>query len=261
MSTGIGAARVHALTHTGAVRQGNEDIVVVGDWIAANDLHRAKSFTFDLAGPNAAPLFVAVADGMGGHLDGALAARAAARYLADRAATIVDPAAARAVVMEANHALYGMMARGEGAPGMGTTLVALVVDGARAVVVNVGDSRAYRWRAGQLVQLSTDDTPGAKLADGRTAEITTPILTQSLGGQTSFEPVEVHVEEEAASPDVCYLLCSDGLSDLVGRDTIAARLAGEEGNDAGVVEALFQDAMDAGGKDNVSIALVRLAAS
>lgn len=246
---------VQALTHRGGVRAHNEDTIAVGDWIAANDLEQAKSFTFRGDGAVA----VIVADGMGGHAAGDVASRAATALLVDRAPELTTAQDAEAALRAVNRELYAMMASGRGAPGMGTTVAGLVVHGAGVVSFNVGDSRVYRFDGAALTQLSTDDTPGPKLEDGRTAATTTPLITQSLGGQTAFTEIAPHAEAEPRRPGACYLLCSDGLSDLLGPQAIAARL--QDGDDAAAVRALFTDAMDRGGKDNISIALVRIAAA
>jgi serine/threonine protein phosphatase PrpC len=243
-------ADVAALTHTGAVRPANEDALAVGDWLAGADLDRPKQHTL------AAPSAVVVADGMGGHAGGQLASREAARYLARRVSGAGTPEAVATALRDANGHLYDLVERGEGAPGMGTTACVLALRPDGVVLGNVGDSRIYRWRAGELTQLSVDDTPGPKLADGRTAARTTPVLTQSLGGQPEPVPVDAHAEADAPQAGDAYLLVTDGLTDLVGRDAIAARLRDQPGDAA--VTALLDDALKEGGRDNVTIALVQL---
>lgn len=243
---------VHALTHPGALRPENEDTIAVGGWIAANALDKPKRF--DWLADN--PLLAVVADGMGGHAGGALASRTAVQHLQSRAEEIGSAEAARRALVSANAALYDMMSGGDAPGGMGTTVALLALTPALAVAANVGDSKIYRFDRADLVQLSTDDTPGPKLPNGRTAQITTPMMTQSLGGQKQFTGIEPHAGEEAPAPGSQYLLCSDGLSDLVGPDAIQARLAAQDGGAA--VEALFRDAMAAGGRDNISIVLLRL---
>lgn len=241
---------VHALTHRGALRPANEDTIAVGDWICANELTRPKAFSFGLTDP----VVAAVADGMGGHAAGEVASYTAARHVVEHAPAVATARQAERLLRDANDAIYNAMAAGEGAPGMGTTLVGLVARLDGVIVFNVGDSRAYRHDAESgLVQLSTDDTPGPKLEDGRTAAMTTPMVTQSLGGQTAFEAVTPHAEAEPLAAGRSYLLCSDGLTDLLDPDGIAARL--DSGDPASAVEGLFQDAMAAGGKDNISIVL------
>jgi PPM family protein phosphatase len=120
-------------------------------------------------------------------------------------------------------------------------------------VFNVGDSRVYRIGPSGLTQLSTDDTPGPKLADGRTAAYTTALLTQSLGGWHDADGITPHVLREPVEGR--YLICSDGLTDLLAPEAIAAHIGND---DAASVTALFEAAMAAGGHDNVSIVLARL---
>lgn len=243
---------VYALTHHGAVRPHNEDTVAVDGWLSGNDLTKPKAFDFEPT----RPVVAIVADGMGGHAAGDVASRAAATFLARRAGELTSAEEAARLLKDCNGVLYDMMVRGEGAPGMGTTAVGLVVKDGRVITFNLGDSRAYRFDEERLEQLSTDDTPGPKLDDGRTAAMTTPMITQSLGGQSSFTEVAPHAETETAGAGTRYLLCSDGLSDLIGPDMIAARL--RQHDDGEAVRILFEDAMELGGKDNISIVLVRV---
>jgi protein phosphatase len=139
--------------------------------------------------------------------------------------------------------------------GMGTTVAGLHVAPSGLAVFNVGDSRVYRIKPAGLVQLSTDDTPGPKLADGRTAAHTTALLTQSLGGWHEPDGIAPHVLAEPVERGGRYLICSDGLSDLLDPEAIAAHIGDD---DAVSISALFDAAMAAGGGDNVSIVLVRV---
>jgi serine/threonine protein phosphatase PrpC len=140
--------------------------------------------------------------------------------------------------------------------GMGTTVAGVSVRPSGLIVFNVGDSRVYRVEDGDLVQLSTDDTPGPKLADGRTAMVTTSQITQCLGGYDEMGIVP-HVLAEPMAEARRYLICSDGLSDLLAREAIEARL---QADDRATVKALFDAAMDLGGRDNISIILLDLSA-
>ena len=145
-----------------------------------------------------------------------------------------------------------------GRHGLGTTVAGRALGGGKVVVFNVGDSRVYRIRAGGLEQLSTDDTPGPKLDDGRTAAVTTPLVTQALGGSAGYEEIVPHVLEEPLEAGARYLACTDGLTDLVAADEIL-RLIGEDDTEAAT--ALFRAAMDRGGRDNISLVLVRVLAA
>ena len=105
---------------------------------------------------------------------------------------------------------------------MGTTVAGVVVTPSRVIAFNVGDSRVYRIEDGALVQLSTDDTPGPKLPDGRTAVYTSSIISQVLGGYGPSGPESgsSHVLSEPLKDGARYLICSDGLTDLLDQAAI-----------------------------------------
>lgn len=240
--------RVTAFTHEGAVRPGNEDAIAVGGWVRSEPMDRPELLTLDEV-----PALVLVCDGMGGHAAGEVASRAVAEHLVARRHQLTRSDAIIRLVEDANAGLFQLMDERPLSHGMGTTLAGLVLDDGRAIVFNVGDSRVLGLRDGRLEQLSCDDTPGAKLADGRTAALTSSIITQVLGGHAQ-QPLDVHLLAEARDARDGWLLASDGLTDLVSLAEIEA-LLGED--DDAAVRALFDAAMDAGGDDNVSILLVR----
>jgi serine/threonine protein phosphatase PrpC len=241
--------RATAFTHQGAVRPANEDTIAVGDRVMSAPMAAPESFELEIA----RPVVCLVADGMGGHTAGDVASRAVAEYLVQRAARAVDEAALAQLLAEANGELFELMRDRPALGGMGTTVAGVVVNPSGSLVFNVGDSRVYRIEAGRLEQLSTDDTPGPKLADGRTAAITSHLITQTLGGAYEAIAIEPHLLEPPASARERYLICSDGLSDLVPRDALEADL-GEHDRDS--VQALFAAAMAAGGRDNISIVML-----
>jgi serine/threonine protein phosphatase PrpC len=247
-----GSIQVHVLTHKGAKRPANEDALAVDDWIAANDLHRPKRFDLDTARPHG----VLLADGMGGQPGGEVASGEAVAFCAARAHAIVDRDDAARLLDDVNAHIYAEMTSGAGARGMGTTLAGAVLRPEGVLLFNVGDSKIYRWRAAEgLIQVSYDDTPGPRLADGRTAAETSPMLTQALGGNLHESPVTPHVEALPLHAGERFLLCSDGLSDLVAPERLSEILDRSE-DDAAAVTAMFEDAMAQGGRDNVSIALI-----
>ena len=245
---------VTAFTHVGAVRAGNEDTIAVGDWITSRSMPVPVTTTHDIVGP----LICLVADGMGGHAAGDVASRAVAERLSRRAGEVRDEGAIAALLHEANHELFGLMSESPVWYGMGTTVAGVVVRPSRVIVFNVGDSRVYRIEDGALVQLSTDDTPGPKLPDGRTAVYTSSIISQVLGGYGSERPgerIEPHVLSEPLKDGARYLICSDGLTDLLDQAAIEQVLDEDERASA---QALFAAAMAQGGDDNISLILVRI---
>jgi PPM family protein phosphatase len=245
---------VTAFTHQGAVRANNEDTIAVADWITSEPM----TAPVVLERAVETPLICLVADGMGGHAAGEVASRTVAEHLSARAAEAVDEAALVTLLRDADAELFALMEQRPVRRGMGTTVAGVAVGPTGAMVFNVGDSRVYRIADGRLVQLSTDDTPGPKLPDGRTAVYTSSIISQVLGGYAPDEfrePIDPHVLGEPLADGARYLICSDGLTDLVDRATIETTL---DHDDEASARALFDAAMARGGDDNVSLILLRV---
>jgi serine/threonine protein phosphatase PrpC len=243
------ALEATAFTHVGAVRARNEDTVAVDDWVMSQSMDRPLTQQRIVA----APMVCLVADGLGGHAGGEVASRFVAEHLTEHAGEATDAASLTELLRAVDQALFAAMRQRPGLQGMGSTVAGLHVTLAGLTVFNVGDSRVYRVEPGGLRQLSTDDTPGPKLADGRTAAHTTAIVTQSLGGWQEPDGITPHVLAEPTPGR--WLICSDGLSDRLDHEAIAAHIGDD---DAASVRALFEAAMAAGGDDNISILLVRL---
>jgi serine/threonine protein phosphatase PrpC len=231
-------ATVTAFTHRGHVRARNEDSVVIGDWVSAPDMEAPRAFRHDLS----TPLLCAVCDGMGGHRAGAVASRHVARRLADERERIVGARAAAETLATIDAELYNLMAADANLLGMGTTVVGLVL-AARLIWFNVGDSRLYRQRGARIEQISIDDVPPGPRSG---------MITQSLGGALRPPAIAPHVGEEALAVPARFVLCSDGLTDMLDDADIAdcLKLA-----DADAAIQLFDLAMRAGGADNISIVL------
>jgi serine/threonine protein phosphatase PrpC len=240
-----------AFTHEGAQRADNEDSIAVGAWV------RSAPMPAPLVLERAIErlLIAVVADGMGGHAAGEVASRMAVERLARDAARAADEAGLAELLREVNVELFAAMREQPECRGMGTTVAGVAIGPERTIAFNVGDSRVYRIADGRLEQLSTDDTPGPKLADGRTAAMTSNLITQTLGGDYEETEIVPHLLCLPPAARERYLLCSDGLSDLVSREEIEAELTAD---DQSSVEALFEAAMDRGGRDNVSIILLEL---
>jgi serine/threonine protein phosphatase PrpC len=235
-------ARIAAFTHRGRVRARNEDTIVVGDWVSEPDMAQPRQFRHALP----APLVCAVADGLGGHRGGEVASREAARRLAGPDRRLTDAASVVAALHEIDAALYRAMQADANLRGMGTTVVGLAL-APRLTWFNVGDSRLYRAGSGSggLAQLSIDDVPPGPRSG---------LITQTLGGVwPPQEPIAPHVGEEVFAAPARYLLCSDGLTDMLDDAAIADCLTLP---DADAVAQLFERAMRAGGMDNISIVLM-----
>jgi serine/threonine protein phosphatase PrpC len=132
---------------------------------------------------------------------------------------------------------------------MGTTVAGLLLTANRAVWFNVGDSRVYGQRAKRFELLSIDDVPPGPRSG---------VITQTLGGFCTFVPIEPHMGTEELVLPSRWLVCSDGLTDMVDDRDIERALAA---SDEEAVCTLFDLAMRAGGADNVSIIVVRASTS
>ncbi len=240
-----------AFTHQGAVRATNEDTIALGAWVMNAPMAAPAGFALEVA----EPVICLVADGMGGHAAGEVASRVVAERLAEQASRADGEAALAKLLAEVNDLLFELMRARPALRGMGTTVAGLAIGPAGSLVFNVGDSRVYRIGASRLEQLSTDDTPGPKLADGRTAARTSHLITQTLGGAYQAIAIEPHLLALPPAARERYLICSDGLSDLVSRAALEACLGADDSTSSA---ALFEAAMAAGGLDNVSIVMLDL---
>lgn len=203
-----------------------------------------------------------VCDGMGGHAAGQIASELTCKTFLDvyfhHPATEI-PAALRGGVMAANRFVLDVARTVATRAGMGTTLTGLALVQDRAFVVQVGDSRAYRLRNGELLQLMEDHTwveDAIRQGLSREAAEAHPyrhVLTRAVGTEDDV-PVDVF-EYDVAEGDV-YLLCSDGLLNHVADDVIADHL--RNFNPAEATWKLVGRALMEGGSDNCTVMVVRL---
>jgi PPM family protein phosphatase len=208
-----------------------------------------------------APVFV-VADGMGGAQAGEVASRIAAEAF-DRDLPSGPEDALREVFESANREIHEHAAQDEAHAGMGTTLTAAIVAPERDEVAigHVGDSRAYLLRGSKLERLTQDHSLVEELR--RKGQLTDEqaeehpqrsIITRALGPEAEVEP-DIHTEPARAG-DV-YLLCSDGLTTMLGEERITQILRSATNLDA-AVRALVDEANRAGGRDNITAVAFRL---
>jgi len=199
---------------------------------------------------------LAVADGMGGHAAGEVASAAviAALERLDELDADDPQAALREAVHDANGALRDMVAADNELHGMGTTVTAVLADGAYAWLAHVGDSRAYLLRDGTLVQLTHDHTYVQQLVDeGRisaqdaSSHPQRNYITRAIDGRGDME---IDLERLDLLPGDRLLLCSDGLSGVVSDDTLQEVL--KAGTPQETVDRLVALALRGGGPDNVT---------
>jgi PPM family protein phosphatase len=222
-----------AASETGRVRQNNEDAAYSGRWLFA------------------------VADGLGGHAAGEVASAAVIESLRSYDAEVAPEALLEVLghaVTEANAEVARRAAGDPAARGMGTTLTAMLFSGDRAALAHLGDSRAFRLRDGQFRQITEDHTIGKLVWD---ADFLAPVLARYLDGRPD-RSADLGLRDLRAGDR--YLLCSDGLSPVVGSQEIRDVLA-SAADPAGAVRQLLALAEEAGGPDNVTIIVIDVQAA
>jgi len=239
--------RFYGLTDAGSVRSNNEDALAI----------------------NADQGIVVLADGMGGYNAGEVASGMATGLLHNALAgwlTTGDHLVPQHIVSklqffteQVNRAILNAASAHSQCAGMGTTLVVGVFRGSHLVLGHIGDSRCYRLRDGRLEQITKDHSflqeqvdaglltsAQAAVAPGR------HLLTRALGVETDIRlEIHTHIVQE----DDLYLMCSDGLNDMVSDAEIAAILDGKP-DLARQADALVRQAIAHGGRDNVSVVLI-----
>lgn len=239
----------YSQTDTGRVRSNNEDTIALDESCA----------------------LAVLADGMGGYAAGEVASGMACefiktelgRWLSEAAANASDTDVKRAMdicVDNANRAIFSAANSNPTYAGMGTTLVLGVFRSGRLLMGHIGDSRGYRWRGGQFQQITKDHSLLQEQID---AGMLTPeqalfsanknLVTRALGVE-DLALLETH-QHEIQSGDV-YLMCSDGLSDML-RDQQMADIIAAHTSLPDMGGALVAAANEAGGRDNIAVVLVR----
>jgi protein phosphatase len=239
------------------------------EFVCASDTGRARSNNEDSVVVDEEVALAVLADGMGGYNAGEVASGMVTsfikaelgRWLAEASNQATDSDVRRAMdicVDNANRAIFNAANSNPQYAGMGTTLVVAVLRDTRLLLGHIGDSRCYRWRAGELVQITRDHSLLQEQID---AGLITPeqaavsnhknLVTRAVGVEDTVL-LETHLHE--MQPGDWLLMCSDGLSDMVDDGQIAAVLTGSESlQDA--AQALVQVANEAGGRDNISVIL------
>jgi protein phosphatase len=209
-----------------------------------------------------APIFV-VADGMGGAQAGEVASKAAADAFDVDLPDGPPEQVLRETIVAANRRIHELARADPSRAGMGTTLTAAILSAEREEVAigHVGDSRAYRLRGGRLEQLTRDHSlveemrRKGQLTDAQAQDHPQrSIITRALGPEPEVEP---DVQTVPAAPGDVFLICSDGLTTMLGEEQIAKLLARATTMDA-AVRALIDEANRAGGRDNITALAFRL---
>ena len=237
-------------------------MIRVAEHVARTDTGRQRATNED-SHLERTPVFV-VADGMGGAQAGEVASKVAvAHFTEDFASEDGHDAADRLLraAHDANAEIHALSEADTRRAGMGTTLTAAYVGGDEVFVAHVGDSRAYRWRHGELTRITEDHSLVEELRrQGRLTEEEAEehpqrsIITRALGPEPEVDVDTFTVE--AADGDL-FLLCSDGLTSMVAEPAIAEIL--ERSPDiATAADELIAAALAAGGRDNITVVLFRV---
>ena len=251
------------------------------DFAEITDVGRVREHNEDAIGSDPDIGLMVLADGMGGYNAGEVASGIAVQIVSELAAEgagrenrdEIDPHSGmmrqsivlRDAVYRANKIIFQTAQSQTHCEGMGTTIVACMFYDNKVSIAHVGDSRAYRLREGQFEQLTMDHSLLQELVDrgfysAEEAQRSTNrnYVTRALGVEPT---VEVEVHEYEVLPDDVYLLCSDGLPDMVEDEDIHLTISTFNDSLDVVGKQLIELANDHGGRDNVSVMLAQVLAS
>ena len=225
--------RVASVTDTGRKRRHNEDAYVMEP-----------------------PLF-AIADGMGGAQAGEVASRLAAAALRESGAGTGGAERIVALIQEANRRVYDRSSTDPNTSGMGTTITVALVEDDRVAFGHVGDSRAYLIRDGRMEQLTEDHSlVNELLKSGKLSQEEAEshpqrsVITRALGTDPD---VDVDTFSVPAQTGDLFLLCSDGLTDMVPEDAIFGVVERNRDDIDAALRALVKAANRSGGEDNITV--------
>ena len=242
------------------------------EFVSATDTGRSRSNNEDSVVLDETAALAVLADGMGGYNAGEVASGMATsfikaelgRWLSEASTQATDTDVRRAMdicVDNANRAIFNAANSNPQYAGMGTTLVVGVFRENRLLLGHVGDSRCYRHRAGRLSQITHDHSllqeqidAGLITAEQAAFSSNKNLVTRAVGVEDTVL-LETHLHE--VLPGDIYLLCSDGLSDMLDDDAIGQLLQSCDLLPE-AASALVDAANEAGGKDNISVVLVRV---
>lgn len=243
------------------------------DIVGVTDVGSVRQFNEDSIATDAENGVLVLADGMGGHRAGEIASRMATEVIfneiksrlaefGNAAAELSPPLAVEQSIKRANVAVHRAAQGNAAYEGMGTTVAVAVFYNNAVTFGHLGDSRIYRLRARSLQLLTRDDSLlrdqvelGLIAATEASDSHNRSLVTRAIGIGDDVYP---HIQNEQVLPGDIYLLCSDGLNDLVEDADIELILQSLKSNLALAAHHLVQTAKDLGGYDNVSVIVARI---
>lgn len=239
---------INAISDVGKVKSNNEDIALIG-----KDTLRDNKITREIK--TDCPMTMSVADGVGGAEGGEIASELIVTSLLDFVGDL-DTSLNVATIEEklenwAQSANRLLQIRIEklGNSGMGTTLTGLLFNGDDVIMFNAGDSRVYRWRDGILRQMTRDHS--MRELTGRT-DVPGNIMYNAFGKLSEFFIDVKNITDQVLQDDI-FLICSDGLSDMLPDEMIETSLSDNKS-----AETLVDMANEAGGKDNITAVVIKI---
>ncbi len=232
-----------------------------------SDQGKIRSSNEDSYAANPKNRIFLVADGMGGHAAGEIASQIAAATFEEVAAVKLGTGLPPEEILysaaqEANSRIYQAQRMKAELSGMGSTLTALSIRGGKYFVVHVGDSRAYLLRNGVLRQVTRDHSlvwqlyeSGVLKKEELSSHPQKNLITRSIGPHPQ---VEADLEEGEAREGDIFLLCSDGLTDMVSDENIRKILSKPDQTPKQLGETLVEAANTGGGADNITVVVVRI---
>lgn len=217
---------------------------------------RSKNEDFHAALPDCG--FFAIADGMGGHRAGEVAAQEAVNYLCNAVKELLITTSSgfekeiRRIYENANDWIYRLSRTNEAFFGMGTTLCSLLILKDKLIFGHIGDSRIYCLRQKRLHQITLDHV--AMIREKGRSHQKRKVLTQVIGSSKFIEP---QIGQIAIQTDDIYLICSDGLSDFVSQEYIQLIL-NSRFTLQDRVSLLIETAKQQGSKDNITIIAIEV---
>ncbi|PLX61111.1 PP2C family protein-serine/threonine phosphatase [Sedimenticola selenatireducens] len=237
--------------------------------VACSDKGRVREINEDSVAVLEAHGLVILADGMGGYNAGEVASQLAVEAitadllpLCTNDETTLSSQTIRSAVEVANESILSTMLAEPAYEGMATTVVVALFCDNRVHYGHVGDSRLYRLRNGSLEQLTWDHSMIQALVDEGMFDTVQEALDAGVKGNVLIrglgihETVEVDVGVSDVAPGDLYLFCSDGLSNMIPHQDMLNILMEADGDINDAAERLLETALDNGGLDNVSLALV-----